>query len=255
LNNRFESAAIFKFALIMAMLVILCSFAQAQENTSDYWCQKGQSLMADGLEYRNGASEAFDKAIQIDPNNIDAWLGKAEHSGTYCNGENESIEAFHRVLNLTDEYLGMNPGDAKAWQSRGLALAYLGMEDEASKAFEKSLEILNVSLNEDPKDAEAWWLKAEDLELLGRSDIALEAYDKIIDLNSSKVLEAWLRKSDIFSGQPGGYNQSEEAFSNAIDQIFTDLSIADSGSKKNFSSSQFTSFWHDESGNIIIQSI
>jgi tetratricopeptide (TPR) repeat protein len=151
---------------------------------------------------------------------------------------------------LTDEYLGMNPGDAKAWQSRGLALAYLGMKEEAAKAFEKSLEILNVSLNEDPKDSEAWWLKAEDLELLERGDIALEAYDKIINLNSSKVIEAWLRKSDIFSGQPGGYNQSKEAFDNAIDLI-----VADSKSPKNDTSCKFMSFWYNEGDHIIAENI
>jgi tetratricopeptide (TPR) repeat protein len=72
-----------------------------------------------------------------------------------------------------------------------------------------------------PKDSDAWWLKAENLDNLGRSEAALEAYDRVIDLNSSKVLGAWIRKSDIFVSL-GEYNESVEAFDCALNLLPTE---------------------------------
>ncbi len=86
-----------------------------------------------------------------------------------------------------------------------------GGDYEATRSFEKSVEILNQSIDENPKDAEAWcsrpitWIS-------GQSESALEAYDKVIELNSSKAIGAWIRKSDILLGQMGRYDESIMAF-------------------------------------------
>lgn len=226
----------FAVALI-AMAMLSCS-ASAQETTAEGWYEKGMSLMANGTGYNlDEALQAFDKAIQIDPQNIGAWLGKAQ-ALAYLDRKNESLDAFRDVLNLTDEAIAGDPEDAKAWQSRGIALASLGIDQEAKEAFERSVDLLNQSLQGDPEDAEAWWLKAENLELLGRSDSALEAYDRVIELNSSRSAGAWMRKSDIFYGLPGGYNQSQEAFGRAVDLM-------------NVSSTSFISFWYPEGDHTI----
>jgi|GEM_PF-335796 len=226
------------FVIALLAIAMLCVSSLAQEMTADDWYKKGQSLIATGFGYNiDEALEAFDNAIQIEPQNIDAWLGKAK-SLAYLDKKNESLEAFRNILNLTNKTIKENPDDAKAWQSKGIALASLGRGAEATDAFERSIELLNKSLQSDPKDAEAWWLKAENLELLGRIDSALEAYDKVIELNSSEV-GAWLRKSDIFYGLPGGYNQSQDAFGKAVDLM-------------GVNSTSFISFWYPEGDHTII---
>ena len=227
-----------RLAIAMLAIAILCVSVMAQEMTAEDWYKKGQSLIADGSGYNiDDALAAFDNVIQIDPQNIDAWLGKAQ-SLVYLNKKNESLEAFSSVLNLTNGAIEENPEDAKAWQSKGIALASLGREAEATDAFEKSIDVLNQSLQSDPKDVEAWWLKAENLEILGRSDSALEAYDEVIALNSSKAVGAWIRESDIFYGQPGGYNQSQDAFGKAVDLM-------------KVNSTSFISFWYPEDDHVI----
>ena len=227
------------FVVALLAIAMLCASSLAQEDTANDWYKKGQSLIATGFGYNiDEALEAFDNAIQIEPQNIDAWLGKAK-SLAYMDEKNESLEAFRNILNLTNETIKENPEDTSAWQSKGIALASLGREAEATDAFERSIELLNQSLLNDPKDAEAWWLKAENLELLGRSDSALEAYDKVIELNSSEAVGAWLRKSDIFYGLPGGYNQSQDAFGEAVDLM-------------EVNSTSFISFWYPEGDHTII---
>ena len=227
------------FVVALLAIAMLCASSLAQEDTANDWYKKGQSLIATGFGYNiDEALEAFDNAIQIEPQNIDAWLGKAK-SLAYMDEKNESLEAFRNILNLTNETIKENPEDTSAWQSKGIALASLGREAEATDAFERSIELLNQSLLNDPKDAEAWWLKAENLELLGRSDSALEAYDKVIELNSSEAVGAWLRKSDIFYGLPGGYNQSQDAFGEAVDLM-------------GVNSTSFISFWYPEGDHTII---
>jgi len=227
------------FVVALLAIAMLCTSSLAQEDTANDWYKKGQSLIATGFGYNiDEALEAFDNAIQIEPQNIDAWLGKAK-SLAYLDKKNESLEAFRNILNLTNETIKENPEDTSAWQSKGIALASLGREAEATDAFERSIELLNQSLLNDPKDAEAWWLKAENLELLGRTDSALEAYDKVIELNSSEAVGAWIRKSDIFYGQPGGYNQSQDAFGKAVDLM-------------EVNSTSFISFWYPEGDHTII---
>jgi tetratricopeptide (TPR) repeat protein len=227
------------FVVALLAIAMLCTSSLAQEDTANDWYKKGQSLIATGFGYNiDEALEAFDNAIQIEPQNIDAWLGKAQ-SLAYLDKKNESLEAFRNILNLTNETIKENPEDTSAWQSKGIALASLGREAEATDAFERSIELLNQSLLNDPKDAEAWWLKAENLELLGRTDSALEAYDKVIELNSSEAVGAWIRKSDIFYGQPGGYNQSQDAFGKAVDLM-------------EVNSTSFISFWYPEGDHTII---
>ena len=203
-----------KFALIMLLLVtVLCTGSLAQEKTAGDWLKEGRSLMLNGSGSFDPAADAFNKAIQIDPENVDAWLGKAQVL-SYTNLKNESLEAFQKALDLADEILKQNPQDAGGWQSQGIALASLGRDKEAAKSFEKSVEILNQSIETNPHDAEAWWLKADSLDILGQSEGALEAYDRVIELNSSKAAGAWIRKSDILVSS-GKYNESLDAFDNA----------------------------------------
>ncbi len=69
--------------------------------------------------------QRFNEATKLEPENTDAWLDFAQVL-SYLNQKNESLEAFQKALDLTNETLEQNPNDAGAWQSRGIALRAWG---------------------------------------------------------------------------------------------------------------------------------
>jgi tetratricopeptide (TPR) repeat protein len=140
----------------------------------------------------------------------------------YKNGQElYKNESYQEALNAFDQVLKVDPENASAWHYKGMSLAGMGLGLEANQSIQKAMELIDQRLLEDPEDQEALWLRAEELDLLGRSDEALQAYDRVIDLNSSKALGAWIRKSDLFISL-GRYNESAEAFDGALNLLSTD---------------------------------
>lgn len=235
--------------LAVIALVALCAYATAQENTTNYWYEKCIELI-NGGSY-DEAIKAYDKAIQIAPENSDAWLGKASVF-ILLKKDNESKEAFRKALDVANKTLIKNPEDAEAWQNKGIAIANLGQREEAIKAFEKAIEISDRILEKNPKDAEFWWLKAESLEILGRKEPAIQAYDKVIELNSTKIAGAWIRKAHILG--PMKYNESVQAYTNAFELVLrndTGKPIASIWTERGFSI--FTNAWFSK-GQILMVS-
>ncbi|MGB5100304.1 MAG: tetratricopeptide repeat protein, partial [Methanothrix sp.] len=64
-----------EFALALLALVALCVCAAAQENTAEGWYKKGLELELS--DSREEAVQAYDKAIQLDPQNPKYWNNKA----------------------------------------------------------------------------------------------------------------------------------------------------------------------------------
>jgi tetratricopeptide (TPR) repeat protein len=179
-----------KFVLLLMALTFLCFTAMAQENTSDYWLKKGQEL---------------------------------DRNGSY----NESIQAYYKALNLTNETLKKHPNDADAWQTNGLVWERLYKIDEAALAFGKATEL-------NPTYIEAWHHKGKVLDamayrLQGQERIktfedAIKAYDKAIEINP-KYGDAWKDKGyslnalATFNKDLNKHNESLEAFDKAIKLI------------------------------------
>ena len=79
------------------------------------------------------AIQYYDKALEIDGKNVDAWGNKGvtlDSLGKY----NEAIQSYDKALEIDREY-------AKSWYNRGNALRKLGKYDEAIKSHDKALEI------------------------------------------------------------------------------------------------------------------
>ena len=179
-----------RFAIALLAIAMLCAVAVAQENTAEDWFKKGQEL---------------------------------DRNGSY----NESIQAYYKALNLTNETLKKNPKDAEAWQTKGLVLERLYRIDEAAIAFGKVVEL-------NPKNAEAWLHKGKALDLIanrlqGQERInafedAIKAYDKAIEINPNYG-EAWENKGyslgslATFNKNLSKYNESLNAFDKAIELI------------------------------------
>jgi len=158
----------------------------AQENTADYWIKKGNDLVESG-SFEEALTD-YNKAIQIDPENLDAWDRKALIFYVL------DQQAYRKVLNLSEMRLAKNPQDAWTWQAHAAALTSLGRQEEANQSQQKALEIYDQEIKDNPKNATAWFYKAE---LTANRTEALSAYEKVIELNGSMKVEALITKGNI----------------------------------------------------------
>ena len=76
------------FAVALLAITVLCASAVAQENTAGYWIERAEELSQNGSFV--DASEAYEKALQIDPSNATIWHRQA-FLLTTIGKENESI--------------------------------------------------------------------------------------------------------------------------------------------------------------------
>lgn len=175
-----------------AALSILNNILAKYPNYTKAMNMKGLSLGTTGRY--SEALQAYEKAIEQDPDDPDAWSGKGACLDILDRSE-ESLEAFKRVVEL-------DPCDPVGWFGKGNALRRSGCHDEAWKAFEKAIEL-------DPDDARAWSGKGLSLTGLKRYDEALQASEKAIKLDPSDGL-AWLGKG-IALLESGDYEESLQA--------------------------------------------
>jgi tetratricopeptide (TPR) repeat protein len=60
------------------------------------------------------AIKAFEKAIEVNPNDLDAWYNKGVALGKLCKFD-EAIKAYDKAIEI-------NPNDSDVWYNKGLAL-------------------------------------------------------------------------------------------------------------------------------------
>lgn len=212
--------------LTLIAISVLFTFVLAEEDTADYWLKRGDELRSVFLMESYMVNNT---TLQMDPENISAWLGKNK----------DAIRAYERMLEIVNETLEAYPLDAGAWQIRGAALASLGQGDAANESYKEALEIYNRSIEENSENASAWWLKAEVLEIMGKSNAALEAYGEVTRLNSSRSAGAWIRISDILFYQ-NKHNESAHAFDRAIEFLSNDAGSMAAEAGLNASDNRFT---------------
>jgi tetratricopeptide (TPR) repeat protein len=115
------------------------------------------------------AIQCYDKALEIDPQFLEAWVGKGAAIGALGNPD-KAIQCYDKALEIDPRY-------AKAWRNKGTTLAAVGRRNlrlfgrtqeavgrhalgtlqEAIQCYDKALEI-------NPKDTIAQKLKRELLE-------------------------------------------------------------------------------------------
>lgn len=114
--------------------------------TSEGHAKYAEALYYQGNElYKLGAFEEaiayFDKALEIDPNNVPAWNSK----GLALN----NLKMYDEAIRCFDKSLSIYPSNANTWYIEGLALNKLGRYYEAIRCYDKALEI-------DPYNDAAW---------------------------------------------------------------------------------------------------
>jgi len=183
-------------------LVALCASAVAEETAED-WVKKGDELYENG-SYEEAAN-SYDKAIQMDPSNADAWFGKGNAVKIlYKNPEDTTLY----------ESIGHDPQYADAWAVRGDVVSTNARLEEATENYEKALQLYDERLKKDPRDIDAWLNKGRALNMLdiiyytlgdnessakAFEEEALQAYDKAIEINPENS-RAWSAKALSLSG-------------------------------------------------------
>ena len=113
-----------RFAIALLAIAMLCATALAQNNTASYWLKKGYELSMNG--FNEEALQAYEKVIQIDPENSLAWINKA-NTLAWLNRTAESNQAYHNALEITDKMLKADPRNATLWLEREYSLTTSAM--------------------------------------------------------------------------------------------------------------------------------
>ncbi len=262
-----------RLVIVLLAIAIFCISALAQENTAGYWIEKGNELVDNGSFEE--ALEKYDRAIQIDPKSLDAWGRKAEilyslEQQAYRNvlslsekrlkknpkdarawqaravallslgGEEEANSSRKRALEIYDQEIQENPGNATAWfykaelttdssealtayekvielnssmkiaalLTKGNILANLGRSDEAIAAIDEAIQL-------DPNNSESWKQKALNSYVLGNYSESLAAYEKIIELRPGNTFAwIWKGKGDALKAL-GRQAEADDAYAKA----------------------------------------
>lgn len=186
-------------------------------------CDTLEGCIAQGNELSlNGSTDealcAFKKAIDLDPESVEAWTrkGYALTRLAFSNNESfsydESLAAFEKATTLNSSY-------ASAWSGKGSVLSTLGR-------YEDSLEAYNISLELDPQQTWIHVGKANALWKLGQYNESMAAYDEAV-LTAQDIAEkafVWFEKAHLFA-EYGDYNRTIEALRNATDLAPEDKEI------------------------------
>jgi tetratricopeptide (TPR) repeat protein len=167
----------------------------------------------DPIGFFNQSVQAFDKALELDPESASAWHGRGValiHLGRYEESQNlgtaeeitviydEALKAMNRAIEIDPNTPGAQENKAslleimgrhedalktasttqdlaQVWYNRAGLLGSRGKKDEALKALDKAIEL-------NPNHADAWHDKGMILEVLGRNSEADAAYAKAKEL-------------------------------------------------------------------------
>jgi tetratricopeptide (TPR) repeat protein len=135
------------------------------------WSAKGGALAK--LGRYNESAEAFDKAIELNPQNADSiWYLKARSlnsSGMY----DEAVKAYDRAIELSKGNITV----ARAYEGKGSALLKLGKYDEAVASCDEAIELFPAKAS-----GPTWYWKGIALRGLGKNSEADSAFAKAKEL-------------------------------------------------------------------------
>lgn len=119
----------------------------------------------------NQSLQAFQRALDLDPDDADAWRGRAlAYSG---------LKDHDEALKASDKAVEIDPGYGQAWLDRGILLLEMGRTEEALFALDRALSI-------QPDNLDALSIKAEALTVLGRYQEAEAAFYQAMDMDSER---------------------------------------------------------------------
>ncbi|WP_419547895.1 tetratricopeptide repeat protein, partial [Microcystis sp.] len=200
--------------------------------TSELWHKKGL-IHQMGKEYEQ-AIASYDKALEIKPDDHDAWYGRGfalddlgrfedaiasydraleikpdDHQAWYNRGiALRNLGRLEQAIASYDRALEIKPDDHDAWNSRGIALGNLGRFEKAIASFDQALEIK-------PDDHQAWYNRGNALGNLGRLEQAIASYDRALEFKPD-LHQAWYNRG-IALGNLGRFEQAIASYDRALE--------------------------------------
>jgi tetratricopeptide (TPR) repeat protein len=142
----------------------------------------GQALIK--VNRRNDALRIFDKALQLDPKNVDFWVSRGEVlvllSSTM---QDEAMRSFDSALNI-------EPKGKRALDSKGEAFERMNEPEKAKECYlsiidfyPEELEFYDKILRLTPDDKSVWLRKGQVLDQKDKHEEALICYDKALEID------------------------------------------------------------------------
>ena len=174
-------------------------------NLADIFDDQNKSLYEDSIK-------EFEKAIQLDPYDMNAWNWMGMVLDSRLNRLEEALAAYDKTIEID----GTNGSDnillANAWTAKGGVLAKLDGFNESTVAFSKALEL-------NPQNADfIWYTKARSFNASGWYEEAVKAYDSAIKLSDGNITIAQAydgKGSALF--HLGKHNEAVASYDKAIE--------------------------------------
>lgn len=154
-----------EFSLARALSLLMIPSGDEMQSAG-FWLEKGNELCNSGQ--RDEAIKAYDHALAIDKNLIDAWNNKGLVLA--------SLGRFSESLASFKEAIKLSPRHKHALSNMGMVLAQ-------QKKYSEALGCFDLAINADPYFAGAWYNKALALQCLGMEREAMAA------MKTAKALE------------------------------------------------------------------
>lgn len=159
--------------------------------------RRGNRACAEGRS--KDAMDEYLKAIAIDPENADAYIGRGIVHDDSGHPE-EAIKDFNKAIEL-------DPNSAVAYDNRGNFYRNLGHPEEALKGYSKAIEL-------EPDDAIAYNNRGYVYYDLGQPEEALKDFNKAIELNPDSAI-AYSNRGIIYE-ESGQHEQAIKDYTRAI---------------------------------------
>lgn len=205
-----------RFVIALLAVAIFCASTMAQENAAEDWYKKGRDLS------RNGSYEeavlAYDRAIELEPNNVTLYIAKVPSLNTLAlitnnqSKRNESMETIDKALKI-------DPKNPSAWELKGSVLRQMKRYNESLDAYNRAIENIGSYRQDNPLNqteylSYIWDSKSISLWQLMRYNESLEAVDKAVHIDPAGNYDAWTFKGELLA-YLGRYNESLQAFEGA----------------------------------------
>ncbi len=146
------------------------------------------------------AFRAYDQALELDPDYVEAWKGQGD-SLQGLQREEEALEAYEQAIQLQPDYW-------EAWIARGELLTKLTRYSEAVQAFAKVIE-------HQPDNWQAWEGKGNGELKLKQYSQAIASYNRVLDLNPERT-SAWYSQGWAFHNLKR-YEEAVNSYDQAVD--------------------------------------
>ena len=205
-NNISEGLALYELGKYKEAIQCYDKAIDIDPDDADAYYNKGCAL--DSLEQYKEVIKYYDKAIEIDPDDADAYNNKGY--ALYC------LKQYKEAIKCYDKVIEIDPDFALAYNNKGCALDSLKQYKEAIKCYDKAIEI-------DPDYKDAYYWKGLTLTSLEQYKEAIKCYDKAIDIDSDDKDAYYFKGNALLCLEQ--YKEAIKCYDKAID-IDPDYKVA-----------------------------